>query len=80
MNTGAVLTRSQIDPKKRKHGTKPKNNAAFWLKKLTANKRRDALVTRTLRSAKWRVLRLWEHDLAKRNLSRLLARVQKALS
>lgn len=63
-----------------KHGTKPKNNAAFWQKKLTVNKRRDALVTRTLRSAQWRVLRLWEHDLAKRNLSRLLARVQKALS
>ncbi|GDX12105.1 hypothetical protein LBMAG57_38770 [Verrucomicrobiota bacterium] len=33
-----------------KHATKPKNNADFWRKKLAANKARDRLVTRTLRS------------------------------
>jgi DNA mismatch endonuclease, patch repair protein len=32
-----------------KHETKPKNNAAFWRKKLVANSARDRLVTRTLR-------------------------------
>jgi DNA mismatch endonuclease, patch repair protein len=46
-----------------KHETKPKNNRAFWRKKLSSNKKRDRLVTRTLQSAKWRVLRIWEHDL-----------------
>jgi DNA mismatch endonuclease (patch repair protein) len=46
-----------------KHATKPKNNAAFWRKKLAGNRRRDALVTRTLRRAGWRVLRVWEHEL-----------------
>jgi hypothetical protein len=46
-----------------KHGTKPRNNAAFWRKKLAVNRRRDALVTRTLRRAGWRVLRVWEHEL-----------------
>lgn len=35
----------------------------FWRKKLAGNKRRDALVTRTLRRAGWRVLRIWEHEL-----------------
>ncbi|MGC3959860.1 MAG: very short patch repair endonuclease [Verrucomicrobiota bacterium] len=45
------------------HGTKPKNNAAFWRKKLNANKRRDVLVTRTLRKSGWRVVRIWEHAL-----------------
>lgn len=46
-----------------KHATKPKNNAAFWRKKLAGNRRRDALVTRTLRRAGWRVVRVWEHQL-----------------
>src|SRR5271170_6682410 len=44
-----------------KHETKPKNNRAFWRRKLSANKKRDRLVTRTLRKAGWRVLRIWEH-------------------
>jgi DNA mismatch endonuclease (patch repair protein) len=48
-----------------KHATKPKNNRAFWYRKLFANKKRDRLVTRTLRKLGWRVLRIWEHELAK---------------
>jgi len=48
-----------------KHTTKPKNNRAFWQRKLASNRARDALVTRTLRRAGWRVLRVWEHELAK---------------
>ena len=49
-----------------KHATKPANNRAFWKKKLAGNKKRDALVTRTLRRVGWRVIRIWECDLAKR--------------
>jgi DNA mismatch endonuclease (patch repair protein) len=45
------------------HATSPKTNAAFWRKKLAANRTRDHLVTRTLRQLGWRVLRLWEHEL-----------------
>jgi DNA mismatch endonuclease (patch repair protein) len=48
-----------------KHATKPKNNRAFWRRKLTANQRRDRIVNRTLRAQGWRVLRIWEHALAK---------------
>ena len=44
----------------------PANNRAFWLKKLTANKTRDRLVTRTLRQRGWRVLRIWEHELTRK--------------
>jgi DNA mismatch endonuclease (patch repair protein) len=62
-----------------KHKTKPKNNRAFWTKKLVGNKRRDALVTRTLRRAGWQVLRIWEHGLANKNETRLLRRMQKVL-
>jgi len=56
------------------HGTKPRNNAAFWRKKLAANQIRDRLVTRTLRQAGWRVLRIWEHELTKKHERRLVAR------
>ena len=62
------------------HETKPRNNAAFWRKKFASNKARDRLVTRTLRSAHWRVLRIWEHELARRNEARLVRRVRRALA
>ena len=62
------------------HTTKPRNNAAFWRKKFAANQTRDRLVTRSLRRDGWRVLRIWEHDLARRNRARLLRRIRNALT
>jgi DNA mismatch endonuclease, patch repair protein len=62
-----------------KHGTQPKGNRAFWKNKFARNKARDVLVTRTLRSAKWRVLRIWEHELARKNETRLIKRIQRFL-
>lgn len=47
-----------------RHSNIPASNRDFWEKKLSANKLRDRLVTRTLRSQGWLVVRLWEHDLA----------------
>ena len=44
------------------------------------NKQRDALVTCTLRKAGWRVLRIWEHELARKNEARLLRRIQRELT
>lgn len=61
-----------------KHGTKPKGNAAFWRRKLAGNKRRDALVSRTLRRAGWRVLRIWEHEL--KHPAPLLRRLSVAMA
>ena len=62
------------------HETKPKNNAAFWRKKFAANKVRDRLVTRTLRKSGWRVLRIWEHELARKREARLVVRLRRALA
>jgi DNA mismatch endonuclease (patch repair protein) len=62
------------------HATKPKNNASFWRKKFAANKTRDRLVTRTLRQNGWRVLRLWEHELARKREARLVARLRRFLA
>jgi len=62
-----------------KHGTQPKGNRTFWKNKFARNKARDVLVTRTLRSAKWRVLRVWEHELVRKNETRLIKRIQRFL-
>jgi len=50
-----------------KHSSTPVNNRAFWRKKLAANRLRDRQVNRVLRKKGWRVIRIWEHDLAKRS-------------
>ena len=63
-----------------KHSTKPRSNAAFWLKNLAANQARDQLVNRTLRRTGWRVLRIWEHELARKNAGRLAPRIQRFLA
>ena len=48
-----------------RHGRKPNSNRDYWLGKLRRNKQRDITVTRGLRKAGWRVLRLWAHALRK---------------
>lgn len=63
-----------------RHATQPKNNAAFWMKKLAGNRARDRLVSRTLRAKGWRVMRIWEHDLTKKNQPRLLRRLLRYIS
>ena len=53
------------------HATSPKTNAAFWRKKIAANRTRDRRVTRTLRTMGRRVRRIWPHELARPNAPRL---------
>lgn len=58
-----------------KHSNMPRNNRAFWKRKLDSNKARDRKVNRMLRQKGWRVIRIWEHDLAKhpqRSLQRII--------
>ena len=61
-----------------KHGTQPKANGAFWKNKFARNIARDKLVNRTLRSAGWRVVRIWECALKKNPLN-CLRRIQPRL-
>jgi DNA mismatch endonuclease, patch repair protein len=58
-----------------KHATKPENNRAFWRRTFSVNKKRDGIVNRTLRKAGWRVLRIWEHELARKHDARLVRRI-----
>ena len=62
-----------------KHSNLPVNNRPFWRRKLSTNKKRDLLVIRTLRKTGWTVLRIWEHELTRKNQPRLLRRIHRAL-
>lgn len=57
----------------------PKSRAEFWLPKFERNIARDRLVTRTLRKADWRVLRIWECQLAPAKVARTIFRIRRAL-
>lgn len=61
-----------------RHTTKPRSNVTYWRRKFAANRARDRRVNRALRRAGWRVLRIWEHELAKRREARLVARIRQA--
>ena len=61
-----------------KHGRKPASNKTYWHEKLARNRARDLKVCRELRRNHWRVLRLWEHDLAGERL--VVARLRAALA
>jgi DNA mismatch endonuclease (patch repair protein) len=44
------------------HATSAKANASFWRKKLSDNQQRDRDTDRRLRNARWKVVRVWEHE------------------
>ena len=58
------------------HGSIPKQNRAWWIAKLEANRTRDSDTDRNLEAIGWNVLRFWEHD--DPNIS--ARRVQEALA
>ena len=63
-----------------RHATMPASNRAFWKAKFTRNAARDREVTRTLRRAGWRVLRVWECALIRRREAATARRVAQALA
>ena len=44
------------------HFIPPKNNAAWWAKKIAENRARDKRHRKALRDCGWTVLTYWEHD------------------
>jgi DNA mismatch endonuclease (patch repair protein) len=61
-----------------KHCRKPSGNRKYWHEKISRNKKRDRLVTTTLRRKRWQVLRVWEHELKQE--TQLVKRVWKLRS
>ena len=60
------------------HATRPRTNSAFWRRKFAPNKARDRLDNRTLRKAGWRVVRIWEHEMKKTQVERVLRKLRAA--
>jgi DNA mismatch endonuclease (patch repair protein) len=58
-----------------RHGSRPKTNREYWLRKFVRNRNRDRRQTRALRRAGWHVVHVWEHEspeLAARRVRRIL--------
>lgn len=51
--------------------TKPEDNKTYWVKKIEKNRNRDALVNEELSKKNWKVIRIWECELKKKNLGLL---------
>jgi DNA mismatch endonuclease, patch repair protein len=60
--------------------SEPKSNRTFWRRKIAANRKRAVAVKRELRKSGWRVFRIWQHDLKRKNEARLLRRIRRALT
>lgn len=63
-----------------KHFRAPRNSSAFWAAKITANRKRDRLVNRTLRAEGWTVIRIWEHALTAKQSVRTMKRIRKTVA
>jgi DNA mismatch endonuclease (patch repair protein) len=63
-----------------RHCVFPKSNRVFWRTKIQRNRIRDRLVARTLRTRRWRVFRVWEHELRRDGTQELIRKVRQAIA
>ncbi len=57
--------------------TRPSDNQEYWSKKRERNKKHDMEVTAMFESRDWKVLRIWECELKKKNEAVLLKKLQE---
>lgn len=60
-----------------RHCRIPKANRAYWIKKISANKARDAKIGRKLRARGWIVIRIWEHEIRNKTVLWKLMMIKK---
>ena len=60
--------------------TRPSDNKDYWEKKRARNIKHDAEVTALFEKRGWKVLRIWECELKKRNKGTLLERIRSAIN
>ena len=51
----------------KKHGSIPTTRKKFWTEKIEGNKTRDKEVNKHYKKQGWKIFRIWEHDLKKKN-------------
>ena len=59
--------------------TKPSDNQEYWRRKRERNIRRDKEVTELVEKRGWKVIRIWECELKKKNISSVLEKLNKFL-
>lgn len=57
------------------HKTNPKSNVSYWDQKLMRNKARDKEVNEYYESQGWHILRIWEHELKRKNFEETIDRI-----
>lgn len=60
--------------------TKPSDNAEYWQKKRERNMKHDREVTASFEKRGWRVIRIWECELKRKNISKALERLCNTLN
>lgn len=60
-----------------RHCRMPKGNRGYWKKKIEGNIERDQRVSSALRRAGWRVMRVWECELSKKNQGAVMRRLAR---
>ena len=58
---------------------RPSTNTKFWDKKISDNIKRDKLTNNILRKDGWKVIRIWEHHLKKKNITKIIKKIIKKL-
>ncbi len=54
----------------------PENNREFWQNKREKNKRHDEIITQYFVSRGWKVIRIWECELKKKNENELIVKLE----
>lgn len=57
----------------------PKSNVDYWATKIKRNRQRDRFQKASLADEGWKVVRIWEHELATRNRVRLMTKLRKSI-
>jgi DNA mismatch endonuclease (patch repair protein) len=61
------------------HGSVPKANHEWWVKKLRRNRTRDKNTDKILREAGWLAVRIWEHENSRRAAERISRLVRRRI-
>lgn len=49
----------------KKHFRLPEQNKKYWIKKIKRNKEKDREVATFYKKSKWKIIRIWEHEIEK---------------
>ncbi len=56
----------------------PQTRKKFWKTKIERNKERDKEVNKYYKKSRWKIFRIWEHEI-KKNSTKTISRIEKAL-